>query len=246
PGATVPFGAVQLSPETDTLSYEVDGAYNKDVYRYCAGYQYEDNSIVGFSHTHFSGTGHSDLGDLLVMPTVGTLKLNPGTSEDTQAGYRSTYSHDEEVAEANYYKVKLHDYDITAELTTSERVGFHRYTFPKTADAHLVFDLKAGIYNYDGKNVWTFVRVVNDTDRKSTRLNSSHVKISYAVFCLKKKTPSPTPPPKRGGERGLGPGGANLAPVGADPGAGEKGRIAPVRRRARPPLLGGVQEGRRL
>src|SRR5690606_18663252 len=99
PGATVPFGAVQLSPETDTLSYEVDGAYNKDVYRYCAGYQYEDNSIVGFSHTHFSGTGHSDLGDLLVMPTVGTLKLNPGTSEDTQAGYRSTYSHDEEVAE---------------------------------------------------------------------------------------------------------------------------------------------------
>jgi len=163
PGATVPFGAVQLSPETDTLSYEVDGAYNKDVYRYCAGYQYEDNSIVGFSHTHFSGTGHSDLGDLLVMPTVGTLKLNPGTSEDTQAGYRSTYSHDEEVAEANYYKVKLHDYDITAELTTSERVGFHRYTFPKTADAHIVFDLKAGIYNYDGKNVWTFVRVVNDT-----------------------------------------------------------------------------------
>ena len=79
PGAVAPFGFVQLSPDTDTLSYEVDGAYNPDVYAYCAGYQYEDPTIVGFSHTHFSGTGHSDLGDFLVMPTMGPLKLNPGT-----------------------------------------------------------------------------------------------------------------------------------------------------------------------
>lgn len=163
PGATVPFGAVQLSPETDTLSYEVDGEYNKDVYRYCAGYQYEDKSIVGFSHTHFSGTGHSDLGDFLIMPTVGKLHLNPGTADDTKNGYRSGYSHDNEIAEANYYKVKLDDYNVTAELTTSERVGFHQYTFPKSDSSHIVFDLTAGIYNYDGKNVWTYVRVVNDT-----------------------------------------------------------------------------------
>ena len=60
PGATVPFGAVQLSPETDTIPYEVDGHYNKDVYKYCAGFQFDDQTIVGFSHTHFSGTGHSD------------------------------------------------------------------------------------------------------------------------------------------------------------------------------------------
>lgn len=63
PGATVPFGMVQLSPDTDTLSYEENGKYNKDVYKYCAGYQYDDPTIVGFSHTHYSGTGHSDLGD---------------------------------------------------------------------------------------------------------------------------------------------------------------------------------------
>ncbi|MEO7444848.1 MAG: hypothetical protein ABIT96_02915, partial [Ferruginibacter sp.] len=66
PGATVPFGAVQLSPETDTIDYEVNGKYNPDVYKYCAGYRYEDKSITGFSHTHFSGTGHSDLGDFLI------------------------------------------------------------------------------------------------------------------------------------------------------------------------------------
>jgi putative alpha-1,2-mannosidase len=63
PGATVPFGMVQLSPETDTASYELNGKYNPKVYEYCAGYQYDDKTIVGFSHTHFSGTGHSDLGD---------------------------------------------------------------------------------------------------------------------------------------------------------------------------------------
>ena len=79
PGATVPFGMVQLSPETDTAGYELNGKYNPDVYKYCAGYQYDDKTIVGFSHTHFSGTGHSDLGDFLIMPTVGALKLNPGT-----------------------------------------------------------------------------------------------------------------------------------------------------------------------
>ena len=80
PGATVPFGSVQLSPDTDTIPMLVNGQYQKDVYRYCAGYQYDDSSIVGFSHTHFSGTGHSDLGDFLIMPTQGKLQLNPGTA----------------------------------------------------------------------------------------------------------------------------------------------------------------------
>ena len=75
PGATVPFGMVQLSPDTDTLPYEVNGRYNSDVYKYCAGYQYTDSTIVGFSHTHFSGTGHSDLGDILIMPTTGNCNL---------------------------------------------------------------------------------------------------------------------------------------------------------------------------
>lgn len=163
PGATVPFGMVQLSPDTDTISYEQNGKYNPDVYKYCAGYQYDDKTIVGFSHTHFSGTGHSDLGDFLIMPTVGDLKLNPGTADKPRSGFRSAFSHANEVAEADYYKVKLDDYNITAELTATNRVGVHQYTFPKSDNAHIILDLMSGIYNYEDKNVWTFVRVENDT-----------------------------------------------------------------------------------
>ena len=116
PGATVPFGMVQLSPDTDTISYEQNGKYNPNIYRYCAGYNYDDRTIVGFSHTHFSGTGHSDLGDFLLMPTSGPLQLNPGTADRPASGYRSAFSHQNEVAEPAYYKVKLDDHNITAEL----------------------------------------------------------------------------------------------------------------------------------
>ncbi|RWU04448.1 GH92 family glycosyl hydrolase [Pedobacter chitinilyticus] len=163
PGATAPFGAVQLSPETDTVSYELNGHYNGEVYKYCAGYKYEDKTITGFSHTHFSGTGHSDLGDFLMMPTVGKLKLNPGTAKQPGSGYRSSFSHVNETAEAGYYKVKLDSYNIIAELTATNRVGMHQYTFPKSEQSHIVLDLTAGIYNYEDKNTWTYVRVVNDT-----------------------------------------------------------------------------------
>jgi predicted alpha-1,2-mannosidase len=163
PGATVPFGAVQLSPETDTIPYEMNGKYNGDVYKYCAGYKYEDKTIVGFSHTHFSGTGHSDLGDFLIMPTQGNLQMNPGTASNTKSGYRSAYSHANETAEAGYYKVKLDDDNITAEMTATNRVGMHQYTFPKSDQSHIILDLMAGIYNYDEKTVWTYVRIVNDT-----------------------------------------------------------------------------------
>ncbi len=163
PGATVPFGMVQLSPETDTIGYEKDGKYNRDVYKYCSGYQYDDPTIVGFSHTHFSGTGHSDLGDFLIMPTVGKLQLNPGTAGNPDRGYRSNFSHKNETAEPAYYKVELDDYNILVELSATNRVGFHQYTFPKTDEAHIILDLISGIYNYDDKNIWTFVRVENDT-----------------------------------------------------------------------------------
>jgi len=163
PGATVPFGMVQLSPDTDTIPYAVNGKYNGDVYKYCAGYQYDDPTIVGFSHTHFSGTGHSDLGDFLIMPTTGKLQLNPGIESKPETGYRSAFSHKNEVAEPAYYKVKLDDHNILAELTASNRVGFHQYTFPKSDEAHIILDLMAGIYNYEDKNTWTFLRIENDT-----------------------------------------------------------------------------------
>jgi predicted alpha-1,2-mannosidase len=184
PGATVPFGMVQLSPETDTPSYELNGKYNPKVYEYCAGYQYEDKTIVGFSHTHFSGTGHSDLGDFLIMPTVGALKLNPGIADQPGSGYRSAFSHANEVSAANYYKVKLDASNITAEMTTSARVGFHQYTFPKTDQAHIVLDLMAGIYNYADKNVWTYVKILNDSTLVGYRQTNGWARTRTLYFAM--------------------------------------------------------------
>ncbi|MFH1120737.1 MAG: GH92 family glycosyl hydrolase [Bacteroidota bacterium] len=163
PGATVPFGMVQLSPDTDTVPYSAGIGYNKEVYAYCAGYQYNDNTVCGFSHTHFSGTGHSDLGDFLLMPTMGPLQMNPGTRDNPDSGYRSRFSHENETASPGYYSVLLEDSNILAELTATERVGFHRYTYQKSGETNLILDLTAGIYNYPGKNIWQFVRVENDT-----------------------------------------------------------------------------------
>jgi predicted alpha-1,2-mannosidase len=184
PGATVPFGMVQLSPETDTASYELNGKYNPKVYEYCAGYQYEDKTIVGFSHTHFSGTGHSDLGDFLIMPTVGQLKLNPGVADVPGSGYRSAFSHANEVSAANYYKVKLDASNITAELTTSARVGFHQYTFPKSDQSHVILDLMAGIYNYPDKTVWTYVKLLNDSTLVGYRQTNGWARTRTLYFAM--------------------------------------------------------------
>jgi len=184
PGATVPFGMVQLSPDTDTISYEKDGKYNGEVYAYCAGYQYDDPTIVGFSHTHFSGTGHSDLGDFLVMPTTGDLQLNPGVAANPASGYRSAYSHENETAQPAYYKVLLEDDSILAELTATTRVGFHRYTFPETENAHIILDLMHGIYNYGDKNVWTFIRVENDSTVTGFRQTSGWARTRTVYFAM--------------------------------------------------------------
>ncbi|MBA3784803.1 MAG: glycoside hydrolase family 92 protein [Acidobacteria bacterium] len=189
PGATVPFGAVQLSPDTDEQPYLIGGKYNKDTYKYCAGYQYDDATIVGFSHTHFSGTGHSDLGDFLIMPTVGELQLVPGTKDNPKSGFRSAFSHANEIAEPNYYKVKLDDDNILAEMTTSERVGFHQYTFPKNDNSHIILDLMHGIYNYDDKNVWTFVRVENDHTIVGYRQTNGWARTRTVYFAMEFSKP---------------------------------------------------------
>ncbi|MGK6352164.1 GH92 family glycosyl hydrolase [Parapedobacter sp. DT-150] len=184
PGATVPFGAVQLSPDTDTIPYAVDGQYNPEVYTYCAGYQYQDPTIVGFSHTHFSGTGHSDLGDFLIVPTAGKLRLNPGVADAPEEGFRSAYQHANEVAEANYYRVKLDDEDILAELTTTTRTGLHRYTFANEDSAHIIMDLMHGIYNYADKNVWTVVRVLNDSTVTGYRQTNGWARTRTVYFAM--------------------------------------------------------------
>ncbi|WP_313031852.1 GH92 family glycosyl hydrolase [Massilia alkalitolerans] len=156
PGATRPFGMVQLSPDTQVRHF-------RQSYPWAAGYRYEDNSILGFSHTHFSGSGHSDLGDVLLMPTSGETKLEPGYPERPFSGYRSRFSHEQERAEPGYYAVRLQDNEVDVELTASERVGLHRYRFRKDATAKLILDLRSSIYDYGSKNLWSRLRVVDAT-----------------------------------------------------------------------------------
>ncbi len=124
PGATVPFGMVQLSPDT-----RIDGSWDG-----CSGYHYSDNVIYGFSHTHLNGTGVSDYGDIMLMPTMGNPSLD---SKD----YSSKFSHQNEKASAGFYSVKLLDDDIDVRLTTTKRVGYHEYTFNKSGQANIILDL---------------------------------------------------------------------------------------------------------
>ena len=184
PGACAPYGIVQLSPDTDTIPVVKDGRYQPRVYEYCAGYQHKDSTIVGFSHTHFSGTGHSDLGDILIMPTTGKVKLNPGTQTDPDGGYRSRFSHDTEIAKPGFYEVMLSDYGIKAQLTATERVGIHRYTFPNDTEGNIILDLIHGIYNYDGKVLLANIRVENDTLITGYRITNGWARTNYTFFAI--------------------------------------------------------------
>ncbi|TCK67605.1 putative alpha-1,2-mannosidase [Winogradskyella wandonensis] len=127
PGATLPFGMMQLSPDTRLEGW--DG---------CSGYHYTDKYIYGFSHTHLSGTGISDYGDVLLMPT-NKVEFNNGA--DGKPGYRAHFSHDNEFAEPGYYKVHLDSTEIDVELTVSNRSGIHKYEFPSAENQYMVLDL---------------------------------------------------------------------------------------------------------
>jgi predicted alpha-1,2-mannosidase len=131
PGPGLPFGMVHLSPDVYTRGWT-----------YASGYQHADNSIMGFSHTHYSGVGMVAKGDLLIMPTVGQkLQVTPGSRKNPDEGYRSRFEHADETASPGYYSVHLKDYDIEAELTVTTRAGMHRYTFPESEDSHILIDL---------------------------------------------------------------------------------------------------------
>ncbi len=154
PGAVAPFGMVQLSPDTTI------GAARK-TYNWAAGYRQEDPTILGFSHTHFSGAGHSDLGDFLVMPVAGeTVPTEAGDAAKPGSGFRSRKAN--EVATPGYYAVTLTDPGVRAEMTAGARVGVHRYAFPKDKPAHLVLDLRSVIYDYPGKILWSSLRLHPD------------------------------------------------------------------------------------
>ncbi|CAN5334113.1 GH92 family glycosyl hydrolase [soil metagenome] len=145
PGATAPFGMVQLSPDT-----RVDGSWDG-----CSGYHYDDDTIYGFSHTHLSGTGCSDYGDILFMPEKGKMIFDNGFH--SKEGYRSHFSHANEHSEAGYYSVLLDNSKTKVELTASPRVGVHRYTFPDEKGNCILLDLSHRDEVLDSK-----IEIVND------------------------------------------------------------------------------------
>ena len=172
PGAVAPFGMVQLSPDTDT------SCVIRACYSHAAGYRYDDPAIQGFSLTHFSGAGHSDLGDFLVMPVAGErVPLEP-------SGYRSRFRHKDEVATPGYYAVTLDDAQVRAEMTAGVRVGVQRYTFRGGDAAHLVLDLRSSLYNYPGKVLWSSLRLRADgtlTGMRETRGWAPGRKLFFAM-----------------------------------------------------------------
>jgi predicted alpha-1,2-mannosidase len=133
-GANVPFGAVQVGPTNYTRGWD-----------WCSGYHYSDSVLTGFSQMHLSGTGIGDLGDVLISPYTGDIQISPGTISDPLGGYASLYSHDDETAKVGYYSVKLKDYNILAELTSTNRVALHKYSFPSGKKNRIAVNLAIGI-----------------------------------------------------------------------------------------------------
>ncbi|MBR4918997.1 MAG: GH92 family glycosyl hydrolase [Bacteroidales bacterium] len=184
PGACYPFGGVQVSPDTDTIPHSVNGKYQPGVYDYCAGYQYRDKTIVGFSHTHFSGTGHSDMGDILLMPFTGEVQLNPGTADNPDADYRSRFSHATEKCSPGYYEVRLSDDDILVQLTATPHCGIHKYTYPEGETQKLIVDLNHAIYNYDGKVLWASLRMEDPYTLTGYRITNGWARENYVYFAI--------------------------------------------------------------
>ena len=169
PGATLPHGMVQLSPDTRLLGWDA-----------CSGYYYDDTSIMGFSHTHLSGTGIGDYGDILFMPVVGEKPLIAGTAEKPDEGYRSRFSHEQESARPGYYQVLLQDDSINVELTATLRAGLHRYSYPKASDARLIVDMEPTIHGH--QHPVTQIRVVNDSTIAGMKYTVGWAKRHYVYF----------------------------------------------------------------
>ncbi len=177
PGATVPFGMVQLSPDTFNEGWD-----------WCSGYHRSDGSIMGFSHTHLSGTGAADLLDVLLMPTLGPLRLEPGTREQPETGYRARFSHDDETATPGYYAVRLAN-GIRVELTASERVGLQRHTFPASDAAHVVLDLAHMVGGEGGQILDSELRIVDDTTIEGWRRVSRWARDRHLYFVARFSKP---------------------------------------------------------
>ncbi len=170
PGATMPFGMMQLSPDTRLKGW--DG---------CSGYHYTDQYIYGFSHTHLSGTGVSDYGDFLLMPT-NHLVFNNGA--DGKDGYRSHFSHATEIAHPGFYKVHLDDPDIDVALTTSYRSGVHKYQYAGSKNQYLILDLE-----HRDKLLKYKINIIDSVTVSGYRFSSAWARDQRLFFYLKLSQP---------------------------------------------------------
>ena len=175
PGAALPGGLVQLGPDTDVKGWD-----------WCSGYHYSDSSVMGFSHLHRSGMGAGDWGDIMLMPTTGVLKVEPGAKNKPGEGYRSLFSHDKEEASPGYYAVTLKDYGIRVQLTLTERAGFHKYTFPKSDASHILIDMNHGIGDKCTDAQITFI---NNTEIVGHRTSEGFIDNQNVYFCAKFSKP---------------------------------------------------------
>jgi predicted alpha-1,2-mannosidase len=169
PGATVPYGMVQLSPDTRLNGWDA-----------CSGYHASDPAILGFSHTHLSGTGIGDYGDILFMPTSGKQQLKQGTAEDPDAGYASRKLDNSEVAIPGYYAVTLKDYGIKVELTTTTHAGFHKYTFSSIKDAGTIIDVGHTLQSH--LNEINQIEIINDHEIRGYKLTKGWAREHHVYF----------------------------------------------------------------
>ena len=168
-GANVPFGAVQVGPVNLSEGWD-----------WCSGYNYADSTIVGFSQTRLSGTGIGDLGDISLMPVTGKVKCSKGTLANPESGYVSLFSHKQETARPGYYSVRLKRYGINVELTATQRVSFHKYSYPKAEDAGIIINLEQGI-GWDTP-VETYITAENDSTVSGYRLSKGWSKDQRIYF----------------------------------------------------------------
>jgi predicted alpha-1,2-mannosidase len=172
PGASAPFGMMQLSPDT-----------RHDGWDGCSGYHYSDSLIYGFSHTHLSGTGVSDYGDLLIVPQIGNPRIDPGYI--SKKGYQATFSHEDEVATPGYYSVKLNDGDMNVRLTVSERAGYHQYFFNKeSGKKFILIDL-----DHRDKLLSSAINLIDKKTISGNRVSHAWAEEQYFHFYLKMDTP---------------------------------------------------------
>jgi predicted alpha-1,2-mannosidase len=169
PGAVVPFGMIQLSPDCNTVGFG-----------WSAGYHYSDSTILGFSHMHTSGNGMG-FGHFLFMPGTGESQFEPGTADHSHSGYRSHFSHSQEKASPGYYSVILDDSKVLVELSATKHAGFHRYTFPGGQSDHLLIDLVHGLGEWANPSN-ARLKIENDTTVQLSRLTQNGITTFMTVI----------------------------------------------------------------